>query len=280
MPFNTTNVVPPTNPTVTVKFAGLLLLKAGAGNTCEVGVHRFSPFHTFQVMLVVNKPNKPLTFIRLLTGPLTAPMSISVLPAPAAAFMAFARDPFDRANAAVSHEFDYRWALNVRSLQLDSAATLPLHPNADVADGARPVLTLNAGVLYTSNLTPPALKPVLTPVTPSPAGPQPLHSVAADLAIAIDVPTGSAMLVAWHELGEPQTLTLPRELDPAGTTYTISIMNDPPISTPIFHDELELYYKVLQVGGLPIPRPQQFRLQITTPGKTDEIPCLPVIMDP
>src|SRR5687767_15915900 len=94
MPFNTTSTVPSINSTVTVRFAGLMLLKAGAGNTCEVGVHRLTDSHAFQAMLIVHKPDLPLTVIRLTTGPLTAPFSVDVLPAAGAGFLAFAQEPF------------------------------------------------------------------------------------------------------------------------------------------------------------------------------------------
>lgn len=272
MSFITTNVEPSTNPSVTVKFAGLMLLKSPTGNTCEVGVHRFSAFHTFQAMLVVNKPDKPLTLIRLISGPLTAPLSIDVLPAPPAGFLAFARDPFNRADSLTSHQFDYRWAFNARSV----------HPGADFNNGARPIATLNAGILYASNLTLEDLTPELHPKPPATGAVTSLHRVAADLAVAIDLPAegGSVVMLSWHELGVPQTLELPRDTDPDGTTYTISLMNDPPISDPFFHDELDLYYKVLEVGGLPIQPSQRFELRIPYPSKTDEIPCLPITLDP
>ena len=64
MAFIRTTGVPSPNTTVTVSFAGLLALRSGPTESCEIGVHRFSSDHTFQVMLVVKKPNRPPRLIR------------------------------------------------------------------------------------------------------------------------------------------------------------------------------------------------------------------------
>lgn len=268
MPFSTTTNVPSPNSLVTVKFTGLMLLKAGPNNTCEVGVHRFSAFHAFQAMLVVDKPNRPLTFIRLTSGPLTGPMSIEI-PNPGAGFQAFSQEPFGR-NDPNSHEFDHRWALNMREF----------HPNADFNDGARPVVTLNSGILYASNLTRGNLNPQLVPATASTTPAQPLHRFAADLAVAIDVPANDSLTFRWTELGEVRKpLELPRATDPTGTTYTILLMNEPPTSHPLPHDELALYYKVLHDQGNRIADAQQLRIQVP-PARSDEIPCMPITLNP
>ena len=283
MPFSTTNTIPKFNATCTVKFAGLMLLKAGEGNTCEVGVHRLSAFHAFQAMLVVNQPGKTLELSRLITGPLTAPLTIDLVPAPESGFQLFAQEPFGRENER-SHRFDYRWAINMRKL----------NPKADFTDNARPGVTLNAGILYSSKLTSPDLEPELISAKPPTSGPQPpssgpqqagsapkkLHKFAADLAVAIDVPDGSNLVIGWQESNQQKILNLPRETDEPGTTYTISLMNDPPtagITVP--HDELGLYYDVLEEGGAPIPLAKQFRFK-TREEATDAIPCMPVTVGP
>ncbi len=97
MPFTTTNIPPSTNPLVTIAFSGLIVLRPGANNTCEIGVHKFSRDHQFQVLLVVEKlvqqPNPappPLTvpvplppvLVPLIVGPLFAPFTISLDPDP------------------------------------------------------------------------------------------------------------------------------------------------------------------------------------------------------
>lgn len=269
MPFATTNIVPSTTPKVTVKFAGLLLLKGIADNVCEIGVHRFSSIHSFQVMLIINRPDRPPIVQRLITGPLTSDLEITVNPRPATGFAAFALDPFDR-TFPNSHELDYRWALNIRELAD--------HADVDYNDGAKPIATLNAGVLYTPTLSLEHLKPELIQGLTT----IPLNRVAAELAASIDITTEN-VTIAWNELGDPQTpVVLPRkDIDPDGTTYTILLMNDPPISSPTAHDELDLYYKVLRKpGGYGVPNNKKFRLEIPYAQKTDEIPCLPVTLNP
>ncbi len=273
MPFTPTTTVPNINATVTIRFSGLMLLKPGAGNTCEVGIHHFSPFHNFQAMLIVHKPNLPLTFIRLTTGPLTGPMSFDLLPAPAPGFCGFEPGPFDR-NSDLTDKKDHRWVLNMREQ----------HPNVDFSDGARPVAILKSGILYTGNLTRPGLNLRLEPATEEGPPIVPLgKGVAADLAVAIDNITseanGGGLFVTWEEFGEvKKPLILPREsdlLNHPGTTYTIALMNDPPTINPHAHDELDLYYKVLRVGGNKIPLEEQYRVK-DDQGQTDEVPCMPI----
>jgi hypothetical protein len=220
-------------------------------------------------MLVVDKPNLPLTFIHITRGPLTAPLSIERFPAPAAGFQVFAKNPFAPDNTR-SHRLDHRWALNLRSM----------HPNADFNGDAAPMVTLNTGILYAANLTREGLNAELTPAEQPPTRPnRPLHTFAADLAVAIDIPRDSALVVRWEESGEQQILTLPRESDPQGTTYTISLMNDPEVTNPPPHDELALYYQVLRDSGAQISQDEQFRISVP-PGRSDEIPCMPVVLDP
>jgi hypothetical protein len=272
MPFATTNIPPSTSPLakVTVKIAGLLLLRP-KGNECEIGVHRLSPIHLFQAILVVQKPGLPPTLIRLLTGPLTGPFSIMVDPAPATGFSAFAADSFDRSGSPTNHDKDYRWAVNLRER----------HPDATLNDGAFPAVTLNSGVLYTSTLS-------RTNQLELRRGTEvePLYKAAADLAIAIDLPEGSFVKLSWTESGTTQHETLPRASDDPGTTYTISLMNDPPLASPAAHDELDLYYMVLDAGrgaaAGAIPAADRWKLVIpeNPAGRTDEIPCLPITLHP
>lgn len=272
MPFAITNIEPRTDATVSVKFAGLLLLRPN-GTTCEVGVNRFTTTHEFQVTLVVQKPNRPPTLIRLTTGPLTAPFKISADPVPLAGFSVFQTDsdPFNR-SSSTNNELDYRWALNLRGK----------HPDADYNPGAYPPVIINSGVLYTSTLTREGLEPQLN----KPPDQDLLNRVAADLAVAIDLPCTGKVILDWSELGEAQHLELPRENDPEGTKYTISLMNDPPLTSIIEHEELKLYYKVLQVPtavagvAAPIAENERWRLDVPDQSRTDEIPCLPITFNP
>ena len=273
MAFIRTSTAPSTNARVTVGFAGLLALESGPEESCIINVHRFSRIHTFQVMLVVKKPNRPPRLIRLLTGPLTSDLEMRVSPQ-TTKFRVFAYaaagDPFDRsANPPDDNPLalDYRWAFNAR--------TLPGHETVTTNNGGRPIAKLNSGVLYTSTLTRPNLQ--IKQVCGNRE--KDLHRVAADLAVAIELTGQSTFSIAWSELGEPQQpVVLPRPGDPDGTTYGVVLLNDPPLSSPEPHDELQEYYKILvRDDGSQIP--YKCRLDVDE-HKTDEIPCLAILLDP
>jgi hypothetical protein len=268
MSFITTTTAPATNAKVTVKFAGLMLLKPNENNGCDIGIHRLSETHALQVILVVSKPDRPPGLIRLVTGALTQPFAINVNQDPNPGVKAFTRgpDPFDP-NRAGNNELDFRWAINMRQL----------HEGADFNDGARPVATLNAGTLYTSNLTPTELTPELVNGTKR----TPLPRFSADLAAAIDLPVGGTVELSWTvDGGERRSLNLPRRNDPARTTYTVTLLNDPPVVNALAHDELSQYYQVLEVAGQMIPLEKQFRIAYNGDPNTDEIPCMPVVLNP
>jgi len=268
MPFSTTTNAPATNARVTVKFAGLMLLKPNGNNGCDIGIHRLSETHALQVILIVSKPDRPPGLIRLVTGPLTQPFAINVTPDPGTGIKTFIRgpEPFDRSRTN-NNELDFRWAINMQQL----------HEGADFNGGARPVATLNAGTLYTSNLTLIELTPELVNGTTRTALPR----FSADLAAAIDLPVAGTVELSWTvESGERRTLSLPRPNDPPRTTYTVTLLNDPPIVNALSHDELTQYYQVLEVAGQRIPAEKQFRIAYNGDTNTDEIPCMPVILNP
>ena len=274
MPFRTTNVPPLMHPRVTVEFAGQMLLEAGVDDTdtsrtCEVGVNRYVSTHTLNVILIVIRPDKPPTLIPLLKGHLTSPFTIRLDPDPGDGdFKVFAptADPFIRTAAAGNDDLDYRWAVNIRSI----------HPTARRTEGAEPVAKLRTGVLYTPTLTRPGLDPRFEREGLPPI---PLFRVAAELAASIVPPADKKVRCEWRDLGDPFSLTLPRDADPAGTIYTISFLNDPPLSAPL-HDELALYYRVLQAGGFPIDLADRFAMKYTSAIRTDEIPCWPGTLYP
>lgn len=269
MPFNTTTNAPATNAKVTVKFAGLMLLKPNENNGgCDIGIHRLSETHALQVILVVSKPDRPPTLIRLVSGALTQPFAINVTPDPGTGVRTFARgpEPFDRSSTR-NNELDFRWAINMQQL----------HEGADFNGGARPVATLNAGTLYTSNLTLVELTPELVNGTKRTSLPR----FAADLAAAIDLPVAGTVELSWNvDGGERRVLSLPRRNDPPRTTYTVTLLNDPPVVNAFAHDELSQYYQVLEVAGQPIPADQQYRIAYNGDPNTDEIPCMPVVLNP
>src|SRR5688572_28454179 len=164
MPFQTTVTEPRMNPLVAVTFAGLMVLRPGPNNTCEVGIHRVNTSHEIRVTLIIRKPHRQPTLLSLLQGPLEAPVLISHLPDPdplMGRFSVFAPtpEPFKR-DDPTNNEFDYRWAVNVAQR----------HPGVDLNAGAQPLVTLKTGILYTPHRTIPDLRPRLergrTPTTP------------------------------------------------------------------------------------------------------------------
>jgi hypothetical protein len=216
MSFATTTTRPSTSSKVTIKFVGLMLLKPGAGNTCEIGIHRLSDTHSFQAMVIVNKPCRTPSLIRLVTGPLTGPFAINVTPDPGTGVQAFTSTStaFDRANYR-NNNLDFRWALN---LQQEQGITM------DFNNGARPSATLNAGVLYTPSLVGEELNTELVRGTTR----KRLNRLSADLAAAINLPEGGRVELTWDEDGEPREYRLPRRVDrhEPETTYTVLLLND------------------------------------------------------
>jgi hypothetical protein len=273
MSFTIVHTPPKIDSTVTVKFAGLLLLKPNGDKMCDIGINR-QPGHAFQLMLIVDKPDLPLTLLRLSSGPLTGDVKITNS-ASTAAFKVFTRDdnPFDRA-AANNNPLDARWALHLTDY----------HPGADFDNGARPIVTLNDGLLYASNLSRLELNPMLVTPQPPPSPPTetPLHRVAADVSASFDLAGSDKVSITWEEAGHAQSFGLPRiqTVDPIGTTYTIVVLNDPPATSEPPHDELALYYEVLKVHGNQIPPNERKQLVFKVAAKSDEIPCLPGLLNP
>lgn len=274
MLFTPTATPPKTDAKITVEFAGLMLLEATANNTCKIGIHRFAKDHTFQATLIVQKANRPPRVIRLQTGIPTSDFKITLVPDTAVAgIQAFAPTVNFNRDDNVDNLLDYRWALNIRGLPGQTTVT----PN----NGATPVVTLNSGILYTPTLSRKGQK--ITQICTTTTD---LNRIAADLAFAIDLPgdlqpPGSPKVVInWSDFGKPQELVLPRpgeegELD---TKYTLSLLNDPAFSDPKVHDELELYYQVLEQNGGPVQN--KCSLEIADAPKSDQIPCLPVYLEP
>jgi hypothetical protein len=239
-----------------------------------------------QVLLAVNKPTpvpnppppvlraQPPILVPLLVGPLTAPFLISLNPDPnpaAGDFKVFAQNPFDRTRPT-SHDLDHRWTINFRDL----------HTNASLGEGAQPMGTLKTGILYTPKLTDPILAPKL--VRPGSTD-IPLLQLASHLAVSIDVPLNPSaqtkVVLQWRDMGDPVDLELPRPGDDPDTVYTIYFINEPPTINADDADEFLHYYRVLETGGSPIPRQQHYELQLLArSGRTDEIPCMPGILNP
>lgn len=268
MAFTVTHTPPNINSTVTIKFAGQFLLKPNGASMCDIGINRFAPNHAFHLMLIVDKPDLPPTLLRLTTGPLTGPGPLTITNNQSTGFKIFTKDddPFDPMNGNNSPH-DYRWAVDLKKL----------HPGVDFNEGARPLATLNDGVLYTSNRSRDGLNPRLVRTGDT----KDLNRLAADLSAAVDLPAEAELSLDWKELGKPKTFKLPRPvaIDPVGTRYTFVLLNDPPAVDDTPHDELELYYRVLQIGNDPVPGPERWKLVYDIAPKSDEIPCLPITLN-
>ena len=278
MPFTRTDVPPSTTPPITIKFSGLMVLQPGAiMDTCEIGVHKFDRCdHLFQMILLVSKPNPtvmqpplpplPPIMVPLVTGPLTAQVWIRLASNPRpdnGTFKVFAKDPFTRTSPP-SHVNDYRWGVNLRSRHLDAYTT----------DGAKPSVILKTGVLYAPDLTRDGLRPQLV----CPGTIEELNHIATHFAVTIQ-PSGP-LVIEWNDQGNERALALPRERDPEGTVYTLYLINEPPNFDGLPHDELPLYYRVLASGGMPIPAEQRCELKFATGTRSDEIPCMPITLNP
>ena len=267
MAFQTTTSEPAANAPVTLTFSGLMVLKPGANNTCDIGVHRFSRDHQFQVLLIEHRQNRPPSLTPLFTGHLSAPFSIGLNSETAENdFVAFApTDEFGRSDS--DNEKDFRWAINFREH----------HDNAQVNGGAEPGINLKTGVLYTPTLTLPELNPRLTRDGSS----IPLHQIAEELAVAINPPGDTKVVLRWEDLGVEKTMELPLDDDP-NTTYTVAFTNNPPHLIVEPHDELALYYRILKEDGSSIAQPLQFTLAVAALSSTrsDEVPCMPTLLNP
>ena len=282
MPFTRTTTPPKTDAKITVEVTGLMLLREGANNTCEIGIHRFSRDHLFQACLIVKKADRPPRLIRLQTGLPTSDFTMTLVPTTAVVgIQAFAPTPdadFHR-DPRVDDNRDYRWAFNVRKLPNHDTVDFPAgaHPRA------QPLATLNSGVLYTSNLS----RDGQSIMQICGGNSINLNRVAADLAFAIDLPgdlsqPGSPRLeIEWSDRGESQHLELPRpgEEGEDGPTYTLSLINDPPFINPEAHEELDRYYKVLERNGASVPELERCALQIGDAPTSDQIPCLSILLE-
>lgn len=276
MPFSRTTNPPSLNPFVTVEFAGLLLLKPGTSNTCNIGIHHLSLTHLFQVILIVNKPDRPPLLVRVLTGQLLSD-TLVIAPDPAPPhgdFMAFAPTPEPFIPGPPfpppgSNRFkDYRWSVNMRDL----------NPRADFDAGALPMAILSTGVLFTADLSRDGFDPKYRRGGLS----ESRYFISATLAAAIERSGSPKVKLSWKETGDstPKELALPRRFDPPNTTYIVSLINEPPISTLPEHNEFDLYYQVLTVDGHRIDPGEQWILDHAPDQKTDEIPCMPIILEP
>ncbi|HEY6806330.1 MAG TPA: hypothetical protein VI306_22310 [Pyrinomonadaceae bacterium] len=265
MPFDSTATPPATDSVVTVRFTGLMLLKRNSDNGCDIGVHYDAENHAFEAMLIVSEPERPPGLVRLFSGRPDQPFMINVIPTPEKGVQVFKTKGFNR--SSLNDHRDFGWAINLRK-----AYDRTLYFNYR----AHPIATLNGGVLYTSRLSPELLDATLIRGGHMTR----LHRFSADLSAAVELPTGGAVELSWNESSLSRPIRLPRLSDARGTKYTIVLINNPPSYYATSHDELSLYSSVLYSAPPPFYGVSELaQLSFIGDPSTDEVPCMPVILD-
>jgi hypothetical protein len=271
MPFPTTTAALPFTPVVAVEFAGQLLISSSEVNPCVIGINHFAPRHEISICLIVSKPGMPPTMQPLCLNKLEENFSISLDPPnPGGGVSAYAPtpEPFRRDDPN-NDEHDLRWAIDMNKLHdPDKLSTND--------EGVKPCVTLSDGVLYTIDRTDPDVLQIELVCGSTTTD---LVSIASNIGAIVPLTGRRKVVLAWSEPAGDQEVRLPRENDPPGTTYVISVINEPPFGTPP-DNELAHYYNVLQKDdGSSIPSNRKCALLVnpSTLLMTDEIPCMPVI---
>ncbi|MDX6403821.1 MAG: hypothetical protein QOH70_1276 [Blastocatellia bacterium] len=279
MPFQVTQTKPKdlNAATATVLLKGLLVIVPAAdGKSCDIGIHRLTDDHFLIIEIRgVVLPNKDFLVMRH-AGPLNGQnFSITLDPPTSQGVFAFqeSNQPFDRSQ---NHDdADIRWKIDLHDQGLfPNGDTLKMFPA-----GCEPCVQMTDGVFY-------AFRRVATGnlATSAPAGStsKQLHSIAGSIGVAIDRPSDEhQIIINWNSNESP--IVLPRPQDDAQTRYIISVRNEPPAPEGSRnHDELERYYDILRrrSDGTVLPSSRQFRIIRPGPFKSDEIPCMPIVLGP
>ncbi|MFL6228576.1 MAG: hypothetical protein ACJ741_07325 [Pyrinomonadaceae bacterium] len=272
MPFKPTPAPLPVSP-VCVQFAGQLLISSERVSPCEIAVNHFAPLHELSLNLIVCKPGRPPTIQPLCLNRLEGDFTISVDPPyDVGGVTAYepTPEPFRRDDPNNDPQ-DLRWAIDMGKMHApDRLATNDA--------GVRPCVTLSDGVLYSIDII---NREKMSVELACGSTTTDLVSMAESIGAVIPLEEKRQVVLAWDEPAGRQMVRLPRENDPAGTTYVVTVVNDPPYGTPP-DDELGHYYNVLQrADGSTIPTDQRCQLIVSKKGtgieKTDEIPCMPVL---
>lgn len=264
---------------ITVLFKGLVVLSALADGTCEAGIHRLTDDHFLIIEIRARTANSD-TLVMRHAGPLTREFSLKVDPPlnPTPGVFAFQpiTAPFDRSKdpAAPNDFLDFRWKIDLHDPDFfhppNTLQTFPL--------ALTPRLTISNGTFFTFKLTDKIKAQSVSPVAGT--SPKDLNRLAAVIGARIEL-NGTVLRVEGDDV--PNPLILPRPGDQVGTKYEISILNEPlAIGTQPDPDELSRYYDVLRQkpGGAVVPSGQRFKIDPKSNLRTDEIPCMPVVLGP
>ena len=270
MPFQPTATRP--TGSITLLFKGLLVLSGAADKACQVGVHKMTDDH-FLIIEIRAKNDAQDSLVMRHAGPLTSEFKIKVDPPTDRGVFGFQRDTgrFDRSKP--NDSMDFRWKIDLHDRDHFHPIDLQMFPAF-----LSPVISISDGTFYTHLLTD---KLKVSSVPPSGA-PKDLHRLAAIIGATIQLDELHTVNI---DSGNGSPVILPRTNDPAGTNYVISVRNEPlAIGTGPDPDELERYYPALRkkAGGTVIPVAERFKVKATpTPlFKTDEIPCMPIVLGP
>ena len=271
MPFTTARRYP-TSPLLSVYFSGLLIIKPNNdGTSCNIGVHH-EPRHKLKVFLKINRPNEPAIRKILQLGPLAR--DFQILNSSQTGVFAFKPvDNFNR-NLAVDDRRDLRWSVNLENSEFNN------EPFALVPGSASPGITINSGVFSTAERT----DETSVNIVKSRQGlnATPVNSIASVIEARIELTGADHIFLVPNNL--PPVL-LPRSEDLLGTTYELEISNEPPDDFADL-DELDHYYEVLtKENGDPITDDEKWHLSVAqavvdSDAKSDEIPCMPIVLEP
>jgi hypothetical protein len=282
MPFQFTTTLP--SDQITVLFKGLIVLSALADGTCEAGVDRITDDHFLIVEIRArNAAANTDSLVMRHAGPLTRDFTLRIDPplgpSPNPAVFAFQTDNgrFNRSRNPTNpaEAQDFRWKIDLHDQDLfHPPNTLQTFPAA-----LTPRVTISNGTFYTFRVTDSIPAESVSPVAGT--GPKPIHRLAAVIGARIPLDDQHLLRVEGDDV--PTPLLLPRPGDQPGTKYEISILNEPPaIGTPPDPDELDRYYQALrrQTAGTIVPPAQRFKIRPNIAVKTDEIPCMPIVLGP
>lgn len=269
-PFPPNTPLPP--PIVEVLFKGLIILRPNNNGTCTVGMHRYTDDH-FLIIEVRGKPPTGRDFLVLRrTGLLGRQLSIGLSPSPGTGVSAFQPEGANFRRATSSDGRDLRWAIDLRDPKDFYATALEMHADAE------PGILMTDGVFFSADITDErelGIKRTRGGDTID------LRRIATIVGAIISPPAGSSVVL---NDGVMPDLSLPRSGDPPGTTYRVSVRNDPvAIDFVPTHDELELYFDLVRKpGGVAIPPNEQYSLEVSPHGihgrNTDRIPCMPILL--